>query len=114
MAANITKPGGVKSDKIITDALRIAMKREVQYQGKLTRRIVVMADKVAEAAMNCEQWAVKEVWDRLEGKAHQAIQVDGTIEHKDIDAVAILTDRIAGIASRISAEADSSDKDSIH
>ena len=101
------KPNPGKSDKLITDALRVAMKREVDHNGKKTKRLYVMADKVAIAAMNCEQWAVKEVWDRLEGKPHQAIEHSGTIEHESVsDTLAEVLSRLDGVAKRIRVKDD--------
>ena len=105
---------GSKSDKLITDALRVAMQREAKLDGKPSKRLYVMADKVAIAAMNCEQWAVKEVWDRLEGKPHQAIEHSGTIEHENVtDTLAEVLSRLDGMSGRIPQE-DKGDKESVH
>ncbi len=44
--------------------------------GKPTKRLNLMADKVAQLAAEGVPWAVKEVWDRLEGKAQQAVSIE--------------------------------------
>ncbi len=76
MAAPITN-NGYKSDKLVTDALRVAIMREAKdADGKPTKRLLLMADKVARQAAEGERWAVEFVTDRLEGKALQAVSVD--------------------------------------
>ena len=90
----------------ITDALRIAMQLEVKHEGKMTKRLMVMANKVAKLAMDGEQWAVKEVWDRLEGKAPQAIDISGTIEHSEADPMSLILARLSGIAERSTPKPD--------
>lgn len=36
-----------------------------------------LADKLVEAAANGDQWALKEIGDRIDGKPAQAVTVDG-------------------------------------
>ena len=76
MAAPITN-NGYKSDKLVTDALRVAIMREAKdADGKPTKRLLLMADKVARQAAEGERWAVEFVTDRLEGRALQAVSLD--------------------------------------
>ena len=76
MAAPITNAGH-KSDKLITDALRVALTREAKdADGKPTKRLYLMADKVAQLAADGVPWAVKEVFDRLEGRAQQTVAIE--------------------------------------
>ena len=97
-------PRGSKPDKLITDALRVALNREAEdADGKRTKRLALIAEKVAELAVEGEPWAVREVWDRLEGKAPQAIEHSGQLATGDLDgdATAALLAKIDAIAGRL-------------
>ena len=90
--------------RLITDALRAAMLREAKgADGKPTKRLNLMAEKVAELAAQGEPWAVKEAWDRLEGKAPQAIEHSGQLDtgSDGKDAMATLLARIDAISGRL-------------
>ena len=118
----MAKPGAPKGNnnggkgKPITDALIVALHRETaNNEGKMTKRLVLMCDKVSIEAANGVQWAVQYVTDRIEGRATQALDVSGTVEHVEIDALAVLRQRIEGMASRINdPDADQSQDESIH
>jgi hypothetical protein len=61
--------------KILTDALKRALARSGDgdmYAG--ANKVVQVA---VDAALAGEQWAIKEIWDRLEGKPAQAIEHQG-------------------------------------
>lgn len=64
---------GPKPDKILRDALLIAVNREVTVNGAKSKRITLIAEKLADQAVAGEIQAIKEVWDRIEGKPAQAI-----------------------------------------
>lgn len=64
-----------KRRKVMTDALMIALHREAD-NGK-TKRLQMIADKLAEKAAEGDIQAIKEVFDRTEGKAVQAIEASG-------------------------------------
>ena len=102
MAASVINKGP-KSDKVITDALRLAMQREAtDSNGQLTRRIVLLAESVAELALRGERWAVELVWDRLEGRAPETVTLNGAVSHElGVDAMAILLGRIDAISGRL-------------
>jgi len=90
--------------KLITDALRVALNREAEdADGKLTKRLALIAEKVAELAVKGEPWAVKEAWDRLEGKAPQAIEHSGQLDTVPLggNAMATLLARIDAISGRL-------------
>lgn len=76
--ANTVK--GPKSDKVLRDALLLAVHREELLDGKPTKRITLIAEKLACLAVAGEAWAVREVWDRIEGKAMQAVEVKHDVE----------------------------------
>jgi hypothetical protein len=71
----VKKPSGPYADKLWREALRRAVLKRVENDQKL--------DKVAEAvvakAMNGDIAAAKEIGDRLDGKASQAIVHSGTL-----------------------------------
>jgi len=57
--------------KILTEALKRALARS--GDGDLYAGCNKVAQAAVDAALAGEQWAIKEVWDRLEGKPAQAI-----------------------------------------
>lgn len=80
--ANETKSEAVAASnrkrKVMTDALMIALQREVDKgDGQPTKRINMIAEKLAEKAAEGDIQAIKEVFDRTEGKAMQAIEASG-------------------------------------
>jgi hypothetical protein len=61
--------------RVMTDALMLALQREIDKgDGKPTKRISMIADKLVEKAAEGDIQAIKEVFDRTEGKAAQAIE----------------------------------------
>lgn len=65
------KPGP-KSDKFWSEAIRMAVMREDEIDGKKVKRLRIVADKIVELAMNGDIAAMKEIGDRLDGKPAQA------------------------------------------
>lgn len=56
----------------------IALEREVDKgDGEPTKRITMIADKLVEKAAEGDIQAIKEVFDRTEGKAMQALELSG-------------------------------------
>jgi|HubBroStandDraft_4_1064222.scaffolds.fasta_scaffold1608568_1 hypothetical protein len=69
MAARKTGKGS-KPDKLMRDALMVALKREAEdADGKKTRKLYIIADRLVEKAMQGEITAIKEIADRVDGKA---------------------------------------------
>lgn len=58
----------------LTDALRRALARA--GEGDLSVGMNMVAQGAVDAAIAGEQWAIREVWDRLEGKPAQIIGGD--------------------------------------
>lgn len=68
--------------KIMTDALMLALNREVDEVAddgstKPTKQIAVIAKKLVEIAAQGNTKAIQEIFDRTEGKAAQAIELTG-------------------------------------
>lgn len=69
MGARKTPPTGGKPDKLMRDALMLALKREAQdADGMPTRRLYIVADKLVEKAMEGDIAAIREICDRVDGK----------------------------------------------
>lgn len=69
---------GATADKPWSDAVRLAAMRECRDDdGKKVKRLNYIADKLLKAAMEGKMDAIKEVGERLDGKAPQAIQGPG-------------------------------------
>ena len=89
MAGN-RNSGGNKSEKPFRDMLALAIHDAKQEKGKLRK----IADKLVSEAMKGNIQAMKEVADRLDGKAAQSLTVGGdsdnpvqirTIERRIVD-----------------------------
>ena len=62
------------------DALRRTMAR---YEGGKKNALNLIADQTVKLAVSGEQWAVKEIGDRTDGKAAQSVALTGA-EGKDL------------------------------
>ncbi len=75
---------GSKPDKILRDALVLELNRMVDLEdGEKVKKVNRVVHKLVEAAMDGKVDAIREVFDRVEGKATQPIGGDA-------DAPAIL------------------------
>lgn len=68
-------PVGAKSDKLWRGALLRAVRRRVDGKGN-PQQLERMADKCVERAVKGDMTAAKEVGDRLDGRATQALELD--------------------------------------
>lgn len=66
-------PTGSKPDKLMRDALIIALKREVKVGGKKTKRFAQIVEKMAQLAADGDGPLIREIFDRVDGKVSQAI-----------------------------------------
>jgi hypothetical protein len=66
-------PKGAKSDKEWRDALRLALHEEYEDEGKKSKALRLVARAVVKKAIEGDITAAKEIGDRLDGKAPQAI-----------------------------------------
>lgn len=68
---------GSKPDKILRDALIIELNRLADYDdAKKIKKVNRVVHKLVEAACDGKIDAIKEVWDRVEGKPSQSIGQD--------------------------------------
>ena len=73
MAARKTASLGKKPDKIIRDALMVAVKRVHEHDGKKMTYLNRIAATIVKNAAMGEASAYKELFDRIEGKPAQAL-----------------------------------------
>jgi hypothetical protein len=66
------------------DALRRAM---IRYEGGKENALNLIADQTVKLAVSGEQWAIKEIGDRTDGKAAQSVTVSGDDEHPLVSKV---------------------------
>ena len=74
MAAPIGNDNKVKN-KPWADAIARALARKAQ--GNKEGGLNLVADQLVSAAINGDQWAIKEIGDRTDGKAAQSVTVAG-------------------------------------
>lgn len=69
MASRKTPSGGGKPDKLMRDALLLELNQEVkQAGGKITKRLRVVARKLVDRAEQGDVPAIKEIFDRVDGR----------------------------------------------
>jgi hypothetical protein len=76
MAARKDGKQGHKSDKLWRDAIMVAVKRETE-KGSGSKRLFALADALVEKALKGDVTALKEIGDRLDGKAVQGVELGG-------------------------------------
>jgi hypothetical protein len=82
----------------MTDAIRLAAKRVVEGDKTGLIYLAKIADKLVREAAEGTPWAVKEVIDRLDGKAAQSLEVTGEVTTKL--ASELTDDQLADIIAR--------------
>lgn len=74
MAARKTPSAGGKPDKLMRDAIMVALKREaVDAEGRPTRKLTLVAERLVDLAIAGDIYAIKEINDRVDGKAMQPL-----------------------------------------
>lgn len=73
-------PGGRGSDKPWREALRRALARKAGKGKGVDQSLELVADKVVELALSGDIQCIKEIGDRIDGKAHQS----STVTVKDV------------------------------
>lgn len=97
MAARKNPSKGGKPDKLMRDALIIALHREAaNANGQMTRRLHHVADALVVAAIGGDVGAAREIFDRVDGKPSQQVDVS-------MDAGASLVEALRMISKGASA-----------
>ena len=77
MATRNTPSRGSKPDKLMADALRVALHREVVgADGRPTKKLHLIADQLVNRAVEGDIAAIKEVFDRIDGRTIQRDQAE--------------------------------------
>jgi hypothetical protein len=74
-------PKGRKAEKPFLDAVRM----EIAEAGENHRKLRAIAKTVLDKAEAGESWAVQLLFERLDGKVPQPVEVDQTVTHIAID-----------------------------
>ena len=101
MAGNANS--GQRKDKLIRDALMIAVNRVQEGDPQGRKKLAIAAAAVVEKAVEGDLAAFKEIADRIDGKAPQSVDV--TTRHEqpitewtDADLERVIAERSAGSA----------------
>lgn len=74
MAARLQASKGGKPDKLIRNALMVALKRDhMGDDGKKVSKLTAIAAKLVEKAIDGDTSAIKEIADRVDGKSVQPV-----------------------------------------
>ncbi len=80
MATRKRPSRGSKPDKLMKDAIMLALHREAKgVDGVKTKRFNIVAAKLVELAEDGDMSAIKEITDRIDGKAMQAVEHSGPL-----------------------------------
>ncbi len=85
------KPTGSKPDKLMRDALMVALNREAKdANGQPTKRLYIIAEKLASKAESGDPdalSAIREVFDRVDGKPAQSIGLGQASDLEPLEAI---------------------------
>lgn len=102
MAARKTPSKGGKPDKLMRNALILALNREAEdADGRITRKLNLVAAKLVEKAIEGDVPAIREINDRVDGKVPQAV-----IGNDDSDPISIVA-----TIKRVIVDANAKDRD---
>lgn len=88
-------PGGRPKDKAWASAVRLAVNRVHDGDKEGRKKLIVLAEKLAEFALAGEGWAFREIGDRLDGKPQQSVDVSVS----NVPATQLGDDELANIAA---------------
>ena len=94
-------PGGRGTDKPWREALRRALARKAGKGNGVDQSLELVANKVVELALSGDIQCIKEIGDRIDGKAHQSstVTVKDVRTATDAELLAVLQeDSGAGVA----------------
>lgn len=77
MAARKAPSAGGKPDKLLRDALLLELNREDNHDGKRVKRFRRIAAKLVDSGVDGKLDAIQLIFDRVEGKAVQGVQLSG-------------------------------------
>jgi hypothetical protein len=97
LAARKSPSKGGKPDKLMRHALMLELHREAkQADGKVTKRLRLVARKLVERAEQGDVPAIKEIFDRVDGRVPQPQHVSGP-EGEPINVLQRLLKEIANL-----------------
>jgi hypothetical protein len=80
MAERITPSKGSKPEKLMRDAIIMELHREATgADGVMTKRLRLVASALVNKAAEGDVQAIKEINDRVDGKAPQSVDLTGEI-----------------------------------
>lgn len=108
-------PAGRLSEKLFADALRAVVNMECPKRKR--GRLLLIAERLVENAMNGDAWAISMVADRLDGKPAQESTVnvnDGRDRMTDVELRSLIAAAVAGTVSSGNGAAKSDDPQIVH
>ena len=79
MSARLTPSAGVKPDKLMRDALVVALHREATNGHGKTKKLYMVADRLVKEAIKGNVTAIVAIMDRVDGKPAQSVDVSGQV-----------------------------------
>jgi hypothetical protein len=102
--------------------MRQALMMELKSAGEDLPELRQIARRVIDCALNYEEnwsWAVKEIWDRLDGKPHQPVEASidekrSALDWTTAELVAFLNEQIADSDGAPEKKASDREPDCVH
>lgn len=73
------RPKGSTKPKVMAEALMLALSREAENEDGPTKKLNIIANQLVDLAMTGDVPAIKEIFDRIDGKPHQSVDLDGQL-----------------------------------
>jgi hypothetical protein len=119
MAQRDNPSKGGKPDKLIRDALMVAVNRVQEGDPLGRRKLAIAAAAVVEKAVEGDLAAFKEIADRIDGKAPQSLDVTTTYERpieelSDVELAAFIARRSQGSIGTATEKGSKAKPDPVH
>lgn len=93
---NNANPDGARKQRQFYDSLNLALKSDGLHKEGDPKRLRRIAEKLVKSAEAGEPWAIKEIAERIDGKATQMIGSDPDAPLKAVVTVKLVAEEIDG------------------
>jgi len=103
--------GGPKKQETMTHVLRMAVETDVMLpDGRKVKAKEALAYKIIELAASGEGWAMKYIYDRLDGSPKQVIEAKVEKSEKEVDLSELPPETVPSLIDAVSRAMDTTDE----